>query len=502
MTSLNRPNAPSRLPIDAIEQSFFKPWALRHSRADSSSPDRSPLSDSPISFNTIQAQSKAKRIDRRRNLSETAPKSALAYEVTTTSTTLGSNGSGILEHDFTLRRRRASAESVLSRRESSGQSSASSRTGKMLNIPGLRIAPNATKDGQPPRKAKKGFKWKQEISGHWLEIRTGRKSRSGEQSLLTESDATPPVISTVPTGFGASERGFSNAAGSEHTAGDPFLPPSDSGTGTPGSLIWVEKEGLYCRTKRALGLKRTPIGQFVLEPGEKLVKTPTGDMLNRAASLLRDVTERRQSPSSSATSVSNMSIAAAPHWKHLRLGYRGGQSSSSSVRSLLMGRPPAPTPEPQELYTAADDQQYERVEMTDPDGPAYLPSEARRMHTPPLSNEGSISSSGRLRGFFTDYNAPRDDNVPRKDDVPTTSGKRILYPNRKTRDEEWSMVKLDAIHPESTSREQFVLSVPEHLPNSPLCPRNPKHRLGGTGVCIYHSRKRTFPLILENPDMN
>ena len=30
----------------------------------------------------------------------------------------------------------------------------------------------------------------------------------------------------------------------------------------------------------------------------------------------------------------------------------------------------------------------------------------------------------------------------------------------------------------------FSLTVPEHLPNSPLCPANPKHVSGGTGVCV------------------
>lgn len=33
-------------------------------------------------------------------------------------------------------------------------------------------------------------------------------------------------------------------------------------------------------------------------------------------------------------------------------------------------------------------------------------------------------------------------------------------------------------------QEAFALSVPEHYPNSPLCPANPKHVSGGTGVCV------------------
>lgn len=40
---------------------------------------------------------------------------------------------------------------------------------------------------------------------------------------------------------------------------------------------------------------------------------------------------------------------------------------------------------------------------------------------------------------------------------------------------------------------QFEFNTPEHLPSSPLCPKNPKHKSGGTGICVYHGRgsKRT-----------
>lgn len=36
----------------------------------------------------------------------------------------------------------------------------------------------------------------------------------------------------------------------------------------------------------------------------------------------------------------------------------------------------------------------------------------------------------------------------------------------------------------------FELDVPEHLPDSPLCPRNPIHKSGGTGICVYHGRNK------------
>lgn len=36
----------------------------------------------------------------------------------------------------------------------------------------------------------------------------------------------------------------------------------------------------------------------------------------------------------------------------------------------------------------------------------------------------------------------------------------------------------------------FEFDVPEHLPASPLCPANTKHKSGGAGLCVYHGRRR------------
>ena len=41
-------------------------------------------------------------------------------------------------------------------------------------------------------------------------------------------------------------------------------------------------------------------------------------------------------------------------------------------------------------------------------------------------------------------------------------------------------------------RVPFNLNIPEHLPNSPLCPRHPLFVGKGNGVCVYHGRKELF----------
>lgn len=36
----------------------------------------------------------------------------------------------------------------------------------------------------------------------------------------------------------------------------------------------------------------------------------------------------------------------------------------------------------------------------------------------------------------------------------------------------------------------FEFDVPDHLPSSPLCPLNPKHKSGGRAICLLHGRKK------------
>ncbi|KAI5920203.1 hypothetical protein F4810DRAFT_713724 [Camillea tinctor] len=42
----------------------------------------------------------------------------------------------------------------------------------------------------------------------------------------------------------------------------------------------------------------------------------------------------------------------------------------------------------------------------------------------------------------------------------------------------------------ATAPSGFQFDVPEHLPSSPMCPANKRHRSGGNGVCVYHGRRK------------
>ena len=144
------------------------------------------------------------------------------------------------------------------------------------------------------------------------------------------------------------------------------------------------------------------------------------------------------------------------------------------------------------MYTAADAKTYMAVDLTGEDGAAFLPSEARRIHTPPLPTDATSPGVGKARGFFFDYNAPSSPTVfPERPAENANAVVGGVAPSR--RDSDWYRVKMNAIEAEAMTREELAVSVPEHFPNSPLCPKHPKHKSGGTGECPYHGRNASVP---------
>ena len=152
-----------------------------------------------------------------------------------------------------------------------------------------------------------------------------------------------------------------------------------------------------------------------------------------------------------------------------------------------MGTPPVSTPDPEELYAESRSHRRLAVGLDEDDSPNFLPSEARRVATPPL-RDGSTGKA-RPRGFFFDYHAQHVQNYATDDPSQYQTTERI----GSVSDTEWYRRELDTIDSESNSVDKSVASVPEHLPNSPLCPRHPSHRSKGKGVCPYHGKNRTPP---------
>lgn len=477
------PYKPQAVSFVDPEQSFFRAWALRSSDHEHSDP--SSTSSTPISPKTVPKTvlARAKKASYQAQYSEASQQSEGTREPETTLSapwrrahTLGSGDNPQL----TLTKPSAGGLPVpLSLRRPS--TILGGRAQKLLGIHARGSADSTKSSGDSiassSKEAKNDYKWKREISGHWFQIRIRRKRRSGGRLSIHSDEATPAVPDATMMA-NTPQQGIS----STHNDGTPALP-------TLG-----QKEGLYGRVKRKIGLSQDPAESAHDEIG---VKTLTGEMLNRASSILRPLAERNGTPPSSSASDSmngpgsNPSIAGSHHNRIARLlpfhHHRPGNSSSSSIRDMKMAEAPQATPEPHALYTGSDKEQYFRVEFSDPDAPTFLPSEARRIGTPPLRDT-------TLRGFFFDYKNPEGEatHSPSPEAVEGSPIK-VRRPCRKRNDgADWYKVKMEALEAQDAQSQEFVLDVPEHLSNSPLCPRHPKHPSGGKGVCVYHGRNKSL----------
>ncbi|KAK4986107.1 hypothetical protein LTR66_007962 [Elasticomyces elasticus] len=141
----------------------------------------------------------------------------------------------------------------------------------------------------------------------------------------------------------------------------------------------------------------------------------------------------------------------------------------------------------------------------------YLPTEMHRVNTPPLiyptSPRLTSKPSGNIpRGFFFDIRRPFQESLdsPRTPEFlkpkasvphldPSLASKHQSIVSRSvTVMMDQFRVRLDQVSDEEDESENdFELDVPEHLPNSPLCPLNPKHKSGGKAICPLHGRKKT-----------
>ena len=242
-----------------------------------------------------------------------------------------------------------------------------------------------------------------------------------------------------------------------------------------------EKGGLYRRAMLRLGVTGkqavTKRSQFEISPPRSF----TGQILDRASTILGRVPEKRRTPTSSDSSNKSNTGSSAPRsflWPLRRV-----HSNSSSLRNALMGGVPLGTPTTpgsELMYTGSDQRQYFRVDISAPGAPTYLPSEARRIGTPPLNEE-----NGKARGIAFRYDVrDKESEVSSSDTI-----ERARFGRKTASDIEWFSIKLKA----DEARDNvpcFEINVPEHLPSSPLCPRNPKHKSEGKGICVYHGRNR------------
>ncbi|KAI0541509.1 hypothetical protein GGR58DRAFT_529177 [Xylaria digitata] len=74
-----------------------------------------------------------------------------------------------------------------------------------------------------------------------------------------------------------------------------------------------------------------------------------------------------------------------------------------------------------------------------------------------------------------------------RDSSEQTTGAKKKDPARK----EWWEVSVPTSYA-AVDQRSFKFDLPEHLPSSPMCPANKWHKSGGTGVCVYHGRAKSW----------
>ncbi|OWP04612.1 hypothetical protein B2J93_4891 [Marssonina coronariae] len=268
--------------------------------------------------------------------------------------------------------------------------------------------------------------------------------------------------------------------------------------------------GLYCRTKNTIRTrfqqKADAADDVSVADQQKLASQTT--MLLQGTSHFLDRVQREKSqppgihvPSDlpqtpgSPGGISLRRFGLAP-W-HRRSSHESILSASSSVFKLLLGKAPSATPNPEHQYEAHGGANYAKVDIASPDPlePNFLPSEAKRVNTPPMFPG---TPAVQARGFFFDLNSSKDNNAsPRSNGssagaIVQSKGHPPLLDWWEADTEHTSMgnKSTKAMPKAHSPPAAFELTLPEHFPNSPLCPKNPKHKTGGTGICPYHGRKR------------
>ena len=252
---------------------------------------------------------------------------------------------------------------------------------------------------------------------------------------------------------------------------------------------------------RALGRVQTMLSLkdlSYLPPKRVDTNDAVGNMLVRVDTVLHDFADLRQriegsSSKSDSGHGSNRSIASGQinhrasrsPMARPQFYYHAGNSESDSLQDINLHQPLQVTPDSNALYTGSDGQRYLKVDITSSSGPSYLPSEARRIRTPPLNES---TGPNKRRGFFFDYNKA-DDSKP---STPRAFSPRPTAPRMHTGLRKDWYAALEAALEEQDDITQVEVDVPDHLPTSPLCPRHPKHKTKGKGICPMHGRNNSI----------
>ncbi len=411
---------------------------------------------------------------------------------------------------------------------------------------GPKVSPSPSPSPSSPREARGGFTWRLLPDADRPEKQNRKKKKTKGKKCKQAKDRSASSSSLTPGGVKSSDCGSRRPSvfraltsprwvnsGQRWEEEQQQVQQNQQHQSPLSSVAFTPRPSLASRStttdkdKRGSGLYRRS-KQFIRElrrssatqkpehipppnvSDSDSTKSRTRELLEKASSLLRvsisidgGLNLHGRKSASRTPSPSGESGSSSRHNVYNRILHRygTGMSKSSSVLNLLMGKPPATTPSEDAMYTAAAGKgntrnDYFKVEISDPDGPNFLPSEAKRIGTPPLPSDRP--RKGNLRGFFFDYGSPGGTSYASDDDGSDGDGGSQLELRSAGRSSTMESDGRLSFPFETTGQDEyeyrpFELNVPEHLPGSPLCPKSPLHPSGGRGICVYHGRRKTLP---------
>ncbi|KAF8863201.1 hypothetical protein BDZ45DRAFT_738535 [Acephala macrosclerotiorum] len=419
----------------------------------------------------------------------------------------------------------------------------------------------------PPRPPRPGLEWVWFPEGYWAERevrdvppkttrqrwwnrspdRSPEKSkRDSAASKLTSTDNVPrrtdiPEIKigstvsfarTVSVGGGKSRKSSRQSSKVESLLSIKlgrfkFLRPvaeADISSNHPEEAL-----GLCCRTKKSIKKRLHTLAPKTPKPSRVESGMNSLDLVgwgSRTTTVLEGAARyfNNQQRLGTKSYASTPALPSSPEYRprrpfglapwHRKSSNDSFLSVSSSVHQILMGRTPAASPYPEFRYAGHEGRTYPKVDISSPDPsePNFLPSEATRINTPPMS---SGTPAIGARGFFFDLGKAGNEADTASPVTSAGSGSAIGKPKSspkasspKASPREWW--EADSKHATTGNKlshpiekhatraftpSAFELSLPpEHLPSSPLCPKNPMHSSGGNGVCPFHGRRKSAGL--------
>ena len=249
--------------------------------------------------------------------------------------------------------------------------------------------------------------------------------------------------------------------------------------------------------------------------------------------------------SDSLSPLSSPTLSTRPKLKRVREEMDVSKTTTRQLPedSIAPVVPSGPVAGSQPEYRSSSGEEYYKASLTGPNALNFLPSETKRVDTPPMKKK-----PGGFKGFFFDIRSMPDEPPSADAETPeaaVTTRRRPIIPkgsfhslisklskpklkhkpsHLSEEEQEFTLDPLkftdfqqtpfsqrygdarrakmsqartymeEALKADDNDDDeymfQFEFNVPDHLPNSPLRPLNAKHKSGGKAICPIHGRKK------------